>query len=571
MDLRKLKELSLAATPGPWHAQDQHADNGEFSHIGVEASDGMEIIGEDIWPGSVDTRFIAAANPATILELIALVERQEAELRARATAGDQPAPSAPSVTVDTPDKFCEHCGMPKVLHNRDCIKSTDNLPTYTFGDGFVYYRKADIDAHTAQAVADAFEAGKRLAHAQACKVTHALMEERDAARRQLAALKAQPQPAQAALSDDADAEFLAFCDRQGYPSDSEIDAAIRDAFDEGIRFASQQPAAALTEDAGDSYAQGRADGLTEAAKICGAELEYPGETAGIDGSLHAAIAAIHAASQQPSAEPTEQPHAADNDLIAAEDKGYASGLRVGLLEGASILREVYVNHGFHTGLKGLEDRCKEAEQVLIAKADAECPAQQPSAEPMAIAEPMPGSSGFTIAVFKAVDVPVGTKVFITPPAPARQANEWQEAERIRDLPLVDEVLQGFADDRTGDNAAMVVREVMRAVAPPAPAQQAAAAMTVEMSQFLTDVVTAAGLLAYGKTDKKLAKRISKFAFSQRQNHLPAQQDAKPLTDRQIAIVCEALGQFSRFTINNNDAATAERLQSFFAAAKGGAK
>lgn len=34
-----------------------------------------------------------------------------------------------------------------------------------------------------------------------------------------------------------------------------------------------------------------------------------------------------------------------------------------------------------------------------------------------------------------------------------------------------------------------------------------------MSQFLTDVVTAAGLLSHGKTDKVLARRISEFAFN----------------------------------------------------------
>lgn len=36
---------------------------------------------------------------------------------------------------------------------------------------------------------------------------------------------------------------------------------------------------------------------------------------------------------------------------------------------------------------------------------------------------------------------------------------------------------------------------------------------IAVSQFLTDVVTAAGLLSHGKTDKVLAKRISEFAFN----------------------------------------------------------
>ena len=79
--------------------------------------------------------------------------------------------------------------------------------------------------------------------------------------------------------------------------------------------ASHQQAAALTECAGDGYAQGRADGLAEAAKICGAELEYPGETASMDGALHAAIAAIRAVRQQPAAAPVR----ASDDLQQAVD------------------------------------------------------------------------------------------------------------------------------------------------------------------------------------------------------------------------------------------------------------
>lgn len=41
-------------------------------------------------------------------------------------------------------------------------------------------------------------------------------------------------------------------------------------------------------------------------------------------------------------------------------------------------------------------------------------------------------------------------------------DEWAEVERVRDLPEVDEALLNFKDDCTGDNAAMVVRAVMRA-------------------------------------------------------------------------------------------------------------
>lgn len=82
-----------------------------------------------------------------------------------------------------------------------------------------------------------------------------------------------------------------------------------------------------------------------------------------------------------------QPGATHDELVAAEDKGSASGYRVGLLEGASLIREVLTNHVFHTGLKGLEDRCKQAEEVLLTKADsATAPVSQPAAqEPVAYA------------------------------------------------------------------------------------------------------------------------------------------------------------------------------------------
>ena len=45
----------------------------------------------------------------------------------------------------------------------------------------------------------------------------------------------------------------------------------------------------------------------------------------------------------------------------------------------------------------------------------------------------------------------------------RDATEWEHAEDIANLPQVDELLQDFADDPTGDNGTMIVREVIRAM------------------------------------------------------------------------------------------------------------
>ncbi|WP_295991648.1 hypothetical protein [Rugamonas sp.] len=67
----------------------------------------------------------------------------------------------------------------------------------------------------------------------------------------------------------------------------------------------------------------------------------------------------------------------------------------------------------------------------------------------------------------------------------KRDGEWREAQRVCDLPAVHEMIQGFADDQTGDNATMVVREVMRAIA-----QRAGSGSenSVKTYQFMTDVI-----------------------------------------------------------------------------------
>jgi len=61
MNTDKLKALALAATPGPWKYDE---DNG----LGIFPENGRELI-EYLTIGNA--RYIAAANPAAILELIA--------------------------------------------------------------------------------------------------------------------------------------------------------------------------------------------------------------------------------------------------------------------------------------------------------------------------------------------------------------------------------------------------------------------------------------------------------------------------------------------------------------------
>jgi hypothetical protein len=60
---------------------------------------------------------------------------------------------------------------------------------------------------------------------------------------------------------------------------------------------------------------------------------------------------------------------------------------------------------------------------------------------------------------------------------------------------------------------------------------------VKFSQFLTDVVTAAGLLSHGKTDKALALRLSEFAFNLR----TAPPQRKPLTEEEMRALWKSHG------------------------------
>lgn len=73
-DLQKLKAAALAATPGPWKA---HASTETLHPVRTENG---RIVADVGYSGSLDrdaenAAFIAAANPAAILELIALAER----------------------------------------------------------------------------------------------------------------------------------------------------------------------------------------------------------------------------------------------------------------------------------------------------------------------------------------------------------------------------------------------------------------------------------------------------------------------------------------------------------------
>lgn len=78
LDLNRLEALARAATPGPWEATHQTDD--ELDHAGyfIEAA-GQAISDDCTAPNDKDAQFIAAANPAAVLALIALARRAKPE------------------------------------------------------------------------------------------------------------------------------------------------------------------------------------------------------------------------------------------------------------------------------------------------------------------------------------------------------------------------------------------------------------------------------------------------------------------------------------------------------------
>lgn len=74
-DYSELKRLAEAATPGPWVTENNElywSEDGYTKHL-METFDGNDICHDEEHPANL--RFIAAANPAAVLELIAENER----------------------------------------------------------------------------------------------------------------------------------------------------------------------------------------------------------------------------------------------------------------------------------------------------------------------------------------------------------------------------------------------------------------------------------------------------------------------------------------------------------------
>lgn len=105
MNIEELKRLAESATPGPWEMDDLLA---EFSGIWVSSAFGM--ICDDI--GENDARFVAAANPAAILELIRQRDAALGGLELFMEVIDRPPERNCSCHISPPCKDCvENSGL----------------------------------------------------------------------------------------------------------------------------------------------------------------------------------------------------------------------------------------------------------------------------------------------------------------------------------------------------------------------------------------------------------------------------------------------------------------------------
>lgn len=110
-DLGKLEELAKAATPGPWEAGQGwvftdpiYPDDRRLSDVlGMTFAD-LERAASETERGQANAEFIAAANPATVLALLAAHRAVLARI-AKVEALHQP------VGIEPSEDICGHCSL----------------------------------------------------------------------------------------------------------------------------------------------------------------------------------------------------------------------------------------------------------------------------------------------------------------------------------------------------------------------------------------------------------------------------------------------------------------------------
>jgi hypothetical protein len=140
---RELKALAEKATPGPWKA-----DGTIYEHMVAEIRSIMP--GEErgiaqVWhhqQGFTDARFIAAANPATVLSLLAALEEAEGREKARVDKVEKIGCRAAELTFDW---LCgEFEDLPNKLAEDMSVKITDSI-IWALGEGSVIDDFADAE------------------------------------------------------------------------------------------------------------------------------------------------------------------------------------------------------------------------------------------------------------------------------------------------------------------------------------------------------------------------------------------------------------------------------------------
>jgi hypothetical protein len=80
IDTEKLEALALAATPGPWYAAKTTMNTNPFYVVPAVGIGAVAMIPKSkVKPLQANAEFIAAANPAVVLELLAEIKRLKAE------------------------------------------------------------------------------------------------------------------------------------------------------------------------------------------------------------------------------------------------------------------------------------------------------------------------------------------------------------------------------------------------------------------------------------------------------------------------------------------------------------
>lgn len=79
-ELSDLKAKAKVATPGEWKKDETHADVFVVYVDDVTHENAATVLFEADWATDTDAEFVAAANPETILRLIAMIERLRDDL-----------------------------------------------------------------------------------------------------------------------------------------------------------------------------------------------------------------------------------------------------------------------------------------------------------------------------------------------------------------------------------------------------------------------------------------------------------------------------------------------------------